>query len=158
MSEQIRVEMDHGGTSVFVGTAYFHIARGISRRRSKTPMSMWKLDGPIPSTQSSHCRRSRSAYPVCRKHSPTVLLTDGVALSWRRSIGGRSPTASSVTAVCQASTSCSESAIARDSELCGFVVLPTKTSSAPRAVYRNCCHCQNCSRLPTGPRKGRARL
>lgn len=28
MSEQIRVEMDHGGTAVFVGTAYFHIARG----------------------------------------------------------------------------------------------------------------------------------
>lgn len=28
MSEQIRVEMDHGGMSVFVGTAYFHIARG----------------------------------------------------------------------------------------------------------------------------------
>lgn len=28
MSEQIRVELDHGGTAVFVGTAYFHIARG----------------------------------------------------------------------------------------------------------------------------------
>lgn len=28
MSEQIRVEMDHRGTSVFVGTAYFHVARG----------------------------------------------------------------------------------------------------------------------------------
>ncbi|MGC2942887.1 MULTISPECIES: type II toxin-antitoxin system HipA family toxin [unclassified Brevibacterium] len=28
MSEQIRVEIDHRGTSVFVGTAYFHIARG----------------------------------------------------------------------------------------------------------------------------------
>ncbi|SDT13827.1 serine/threonine-protein kinase HipA [Brevibacterium siliguriense] len=28
MSEQIRVETDYGGTAVFVGTAYFHIARG----------------------------------------------------------------------------------------------------------------------------------
>ena len=28
MSEQVRVEIDHRGTPVFVGTAYFHIARG----------------------------------------------------------------------------------------------------------------------------------
>lgn len=28
MSEQIRVEVDHGGTSVFVGSAYFRIALG----------------------------------------------------------------------------------------------------------------------------------
>lgn len=29
MSEQVRVEIDHRGTPVFVGTAYFHIARGL---------------------------------------------------------------------------------------------------------------------------------
>ena len=91
MSEQIRVAIDHLGSSVLVGVAVLPYRKKAERERvSKARMSAQALDRPIPSTGISDCRRPRSSVPVCRERSPTEPRTDGVAISSQRRIGGGS--------------------------------------------------------------------